>query len=411
MSQSPAEILNWLTRFPYHAFFQSINSENDRYGQFEWIAAWGSDGCLKIQDFSELATYLKHPEYHWFGGFSYALIETLEPIIRLKKHATISLPEVFLFAADGVIFKRKHRTQAEIIITSESHPNMPAIKHDLDSNHVFVTSTLEYIHYQNIINDILNEIFSGNVYELNFTCEFIVNGRLPLQQLYHQLAAVSQVPFSFWFSWDNVMLLGNSPERFLAKRNQLLVAQPIKGTIIRGKDGAEDFFNWQQLQSNVRFQAENVMIVDLMRNDFHKICLPHSVTVPDLFAVQSLNNLFHLYSTITGVCRQDVTIKDILQAIFPTGSMTGAPKIKAIQLINNYEITGRGAYSGALGYILPSGDFDFSVIIRTLIYDVLRELGSFHVGGAIIAESKAEEEWNELLLKARNIQQVLRSLI
>lgn len=408
---SPDSILSWLTQFPYHTFLQSFNNQNDKYSQFEWIAAWATESCLKIETLAALDICLKNnPEKYWFGGFSYSLIESIEPNVKLKKKASIPFSEVFLFAAEGVVLKPKGGQPITHIFSDKKPEWSSLFNENQHLSSILANPVLEYSDYQQLIKQVLDEIYAGNTYELNLTCEFLATGNLAAKQFYRLLSNVSQAPFTYWFAWNHKLLIGSSPERFLAKRDQLLIAQPIKGTIAQKNTLQENINAIRQLQSNDRFQAENVMIVDLMRNDFYRICLPHSVEVPQLFAVQTLNNLFHLYSTITGICRPETTLGEIIRAVFPTGSMTGAPKIKTIQLIDNYEVTGRSAYSGSLGYILPGGDFDFAVVIRTLIYEALQQQISFHVGGAIIAESDPIEEWNELLLKANNIQQCLRNL-
>lgn len=193
----------------------------------------------------------------------------------------------------------------------------------------------------------------------------------------------------------------------MKKKGNRLVSQPIKGTIRRGKTPDEDEQLKQQLRQDEKELAENMMIVDLVRNDLAKSCRPGSIKVEEMFGIYGFRHVYQMISTISGELRQEVPFTDALKNAFPMGSMTGAPKKKVMELIDQYENSSRGLYSGSVGYISPDGDFDFNVVIRTLLYDQLNSNLSFQVGGAITYDSVPEKEYDECLLKAQAMLEVL----
>lgn len=194
----------------------------------------------------------------------------------------------------------------------------------------------------------------------------------------------------------------------MAKRGQKLISQPIKGTIRRGKNEAEDADLKQELFLSPKNRSENVMIVDLVRNDLARSCQAGSVKVEELFGIYTFSTVHQMISTISGKLQAGVNEIEAIQRAFPMGSMTGAPKVRSMQLIEQLESSRRGLYSGAIGYFAPDGDFDFNVVIRTLLYDQLRRYLSLQVGGAIVFDSSPEEEYAECVLKAERIRELLR---
>ncbi|MGI8636082.1 MAG: chorismate-binding protein, partial [Segetibacter sp.] len=202
-------------------------------------------------------------------------------------------------------------------------------------------------------------------------------------------------------------LLSASPERYLKKVKDKLVSQPIKGTLARSPDDlCVDGLVKKQLKESAKDRSENVMIVDLVRNDLSKICEEGSVTVEELFGIYSFPLVHHMISTVVGNLKKGTSFSDILKATFPMGSMTGAPKKKVMELIDQYEESPRGIYSGTVGYFTPEKDFDFNVVIRSIVYDKTSKHVSFHAGGAITDSSVPEKEYEECLLKARAMLQV-----
>lgn len=198
-------------------------------------------------------------------------------------------------------------------------------------------------------------------------------------------------------------------ERFLKKEGNKLISQPIKGTIRRGSEPTEDQALAEQLQNDPKERAENVMIVDLVRNDLARSSTPGSVQVEELFGIYPFPIVHQMTSTVSSRLRTECSGLDALKAAFPMGSMTGAPKIMSMQLIDRYELTRRGIYSGAIGYFTPEGNFDFNVVIRTLVYDASRQYASLQVGSAITYDSIPEKEYEECFVKIKGWIEALES--
>ena len=260
--------------------------------------------------------------------------------------------------------------------------------------------------YQFAIAQILELIAAGDIYQANYTEQFSrVLPCLPAQ-LYERLRAQNPSPFAAFLEWDDFAIVSNSPEKFLSLRNRVLEAQPIKGTIARGRDAVEDEKRKYQLRHSTKDRAENVMIVDLLRNDLGRVCEYGSVCVPRLFEVQTFATLHHLVSTVRGTLRADCDAVDAIRAAFPCGSITGAPKIRAMQIIDELESTRRGAAMGAIGLLRFNGDMDLNVAIRTMT--CVSGQAFFNVGGGIVADSTVDDEHGEMQLKARAMETALR---
>lgn len=260
--------------------------------------------------------------------------------------------------------------------------------------------------YQLAIAQILELIAAGDIYQANYTERFSRVLPCPPAQLYERLRAQNPSPFAAFLEWDDFAIVSNSPEKFLSLRNRVLEAQPIKGTIARGRDAVEDAKRKYQLQNSTKDRAENVMIVDLLRNDLGRICEYGSVCVPKLFEVQTFPPLHHLVSTVRGTLRADCDAVDAIRAAFPCGSITGAPKIRAMQIIDELESARRGAAMGAVGFFRFNGDMNWNVAIRTIT--CVDGKAFFNVGGGIVADSLAQEEYAEMQLKARAMETALR---
>ena len=263
--------------------------------------------------------------------------------------------------------------------------------------------------YQANVRRIQDAIRAGDVYELNYCVEFFAESALlePLA-LYEALGTRSPMPFSAFMKLGDRYLMGASPERFLKKTGRQLRSQPIKGTIRRGLNPVEDARLRQQLLTSEKERAENLMIVDLVRNDLARSAETGTVRVDELFGIYGFRHVFQMISTVSATLRADLSWTDAIRHAFPMGSMTGAPKIRSMQLIDELEVSRRGVYSGALGYVTPDSDFDFSVVIRSLLYDARQQYASFSVGSAITYDADPAHEWAECLLKASAIRAVLR---
>jgi para-aminobenzoate synthetase component I len=281
--------------------------------------------------------------------------------------------------------------------------------HAITPNHKVKVSPLTTKEdYFSTIKAIQNHIEEGDMYELNFCMGFTFEGENwdPIIG-FRDLMEKSPMPFSSLVKAKEKYLIGASPERFLKKEGNKLIAQPIKGTIKRGKDAVEDEILKDQLLNSEKERAENLMIVDLMRNDLSKISETGSVDVEELFGVYPFSKVHQMISTVTSKIISEVGLKEIFHATFPMGSMTGAPKIKCMELIERYENFQRGWFSGTLGHVQPNGDFDFNVVIRSIIFDRIEGKGYFAVGSAITFDADAGYEYEECLLKASAIMEVL----
>ena len=264
------------------------------------------------------------------------------------------------------------------------------------------TSKKDYLEH---VNQLKKEIQYGNIYEVNYCQEFYAENYnlIDGEALYFKLNKLTQAPFSSYIRLNNFELFCGSPERFIKKRNSKIISQPIKGTKKRGSSQEEDELLKANLLSDPKERSENVMIVDLVRNDLSKIALKNSVKVDELFGIYSFKTVHQMISTISCEIPKEVNFIAILKALFPMGSMTGAPKISALKLIEKHEEFKRGIYSGAMGYFSPNGDFDFNVVIRTLVYNSSNNYLSCSVGGAITIQSNPEAEYDECFTKIQSI--------
>lgn len=267
------------------------------------------------------------------------------------------------------------------------------------------TSSVADTAYRAAIAHIRDYIAAGDIYQANLTRRFQAPLPCPPKGVYERLVAAHPMPFSALLDWDDLAIVSNSPERFVRLRGRDLLAQPIKGTMRRGRTPHEDKQLHEALRHSEKDRAENVMIVDLLRNDLGRVCEYGSVQVPQLWQIESFPTLHHLVSTVTGILRPELDGIDALKVLFPCGSITGAPKIRAMQIIDALEPARRGAAMGAIGYFGFNGDMEWNVAIRTI---TCRNGQAFwHAGGGIVWDSEADSEWRELHLKASAIRAVL----
>jgi para-aminobenzoate synthetase component 1 len=273
-------------------------------------------------------------------------------------------------------------------------------------------AALQKSKYIEHIEQIRSLIKAGDFYEMNYCFELISEAKIAqAYPFYQRFSNFSAAPFSAFFQdkKQDLHLFCASPERYLQKAGSWVISQPIKGTIARDlEDPVSNELLGKSLLNSEKDRAENVMIVDLVRNDFYKVCEAGSVSVPELFGLHQFQKVQHLISTVEGKLENGNDIFDLIAASFPMGSMTGAPKTRVLQWIEELENFKRGLYSGAVGYLTPSGDADFNVVIRSMIYQASSSQLSYPVGGAITWDSRAESEWEECLVKAKPIEELLQ---
>lgn len=263
-------------------------------------------------------------------------------------------------------------------------------------------------HYIAAYGRVRQHILRGDVYELNYCLPFAMEGRLyDPAACWLQMQGQQNAPMGALYRQENAWLLCCSPERFLKKCGNELITQPIKGTRPRGLNDEDDRVKREELYHSEKERAENVMIVDLARNDLGRVARTGSVQVQELFGIHSFPSVHQMISTVSAELKTGITFMDILTALYPMGSMTGAPKIRAMEIIRETESQPRGLFSGTVGYIDPDGDFDFNVVIRSIIYDDSNGTIHYPAGSAITAYSDPEQEFEECLLKANGMRKAL----
>jgi para-aminobenzoate synthetase component 1 len=403
--------LHWANTFETACYFDS-NEYPSKYSKFECLIAAGVEDELKANIGNALAqidAFVKNQDRIIPGFLSYDLKNELE-VLESKNPDYLHFP-------DAYFFKPHHHltiSRQEVEISSE---NPEAVWEEINqiqlgestlNFHGTVAQRFSQSEYIATVKKLQEHIQQGDTYEVTLCQEFYAeHANLSPLTAFIALNKVSPTPFASFFKQQNHYILSATPERYLAKRGNTLLSQPIKGTARRSAAKEEDEKIKQGLAQSEKERAENVMIVDLVRNDLTRCALPGTVKVDELFGVYSFTQVHQLISTISCQVNQEQSFSNILKATFPMGSMTGAPKIRAMQLIEQYERSKRGVYSGSVGYIQPNGDFDFNVIIRSMLYNATTKYLSFQVGGAITAKSIPEEEYEECLLKAKAISQVL----
>lgn len=408
-----ARALQWAADFPFCAYFEP-NDVAYPHGPFARRLAVRRTPAVSPNSLAELEHWLRQPsESPRCGLLTYDLKNEVE---ALHSHNPDGLewPTMHFFEPEIWLEWQHHTlevhtssavsTPAEVVaqILAARPPASPI------PGPLAFQARMPKVEYLAAVESIREDILNGEVYELNLCQEFYAeNVALDPVTVFLRLQEASPTPFAGFYRWQDRYLLCASPERFLRRQGSTLLSQPIKGTIRRGATPEADQQQRLTLLHDEKERAENLMIVDLVRNDLARVAETGSVQVPELFGLYSFRHVWQMISTVQATARPDLGLVDALRAAFPMGSMTGAPKIRAMQLIEHYERTRRGLYSGSIGYVLPSGDFDFNVVIRSLQYRQETGYLSFQVGSAITYDSVPEREYEECLLKAQAILDVL----
>lgn len=408
-------MLNWANRFSIFCFL-----DNQQYDlsvpAFECMLA---AGCKKKvvaaagNAFDTLKQFVESEKPEWlFGHLGYDLKNETEDLY--SDHADgIGFDDLHFFVPEFVVKLKA----GEVQIYSEHNPSavfleilsLPGSIATKVPSSVKIHTRIGRSRYIDIIRALRSHILRGDCYEINFCQEFYAEQvQMEPLYLYHRLAGLSPNPFSVCYKVQNKYCLCASPERYLSKKGSRIFSQPIKGTSKRDlQDAGKDKVQKEYLLSSAKEKSENVMVVDLVRNDLSRFCEPGSVRVEELFGLYSFPQVHQMISTVSGTIKKDICWTDCIRASFPMGSMTGAPKKKVMELIEQYEQTKRGLFSGSIGYVDPSGDFDFNVVIRSLFYNADTGYISFQAGSGITFYSDAEQEYEECLLKAEAIKSIL----
>lgn len=406
------QALQWANQFEVCCCLDS-NDYSDPYSSYDFLLAAGAAHQLHTKTGSAFnalkAFYDLHPGWI-FGMLSHELKNELEDL-RSAHEDKLGFPDLFFFVPEYLIAVKNGI--AAVLIGSSALLDLIR-KSDCDnpchSDHIpAIRPKIDKATYLRKVEELRAAIARGDIYEVTFCQEFFAeNAVIDPYQVYLNLSELSPTPFSGFFKLADRYILSASPERFLCRRGDRLFSQPIKGTAKRSADAAEDEQISAALLNNSKEQAENVMIVDLVRNDLTKSAVKGSVKVEELFGIYTFPQVHQMISTISCEISPEIHPVDAVRNTFPAGSMTGAPKVRAMELIEETERSRRGIYSGSFGYFEPNGDFDFNVVIRTILYNQSQRYLSFQVGGAITFASSAESEYEECLLKASAIIKTLK---
>lgn len=403
------KMLNWLA--PFGIFCCLDNSGyNLAPHREECLVGVGASDFVQGDDLRKVASFFEQGR-PLFGHLAYELMHGFHGVPATKT-SKIGFP-LFYFFVPQIVLEIKKATL--VIYADEPQTVFDGInkqrtpdeeKEGLSLEPKPVISKEAYLKK---IHSLQEHILRGDCYEINFCQEFFVeDAALSPLRAFKKLMAVSPTPYAALYRLHDKYLLCASPERFLLKQEATLLSQPMKGTIKRERSSfIKDEALKDALRQSAKDRAENVMIVDLVRNDLTRVCHPGSVKVDELFGIQTFPQVHQMVSTISGELRDGVAFPQIIEALFPMGSMTGAPKRRVMQLIDEYEPSARGIFSGSVGYIKPDGDFDFNVVIRSIMYNQTAKHLSYQVGSGITFYSDAEKEWEECMLKAEAIRRVL----
>jgi len=403
--------LQWASSYSSVCYLDS-NGFDDPYTKFDTLIAIGSKAEITASRgtaFDQLQAFRKDNP-GWLCGFlGYDLKNEVEKLSS-KNSDGLGFPDLHFFAPEHLVIIKGNK--AEIISDDPKHVlsvinEQELITHDNQPS-INLKSRFTKQEYIDTVTAIQEHITRGDIYVTNFCQEFYADDvQIDPLHVFTQLNSVSPNPFSTFLKWNNNYILGASPERFLAKRGSKLISQPIKGTAKRHDDLKADELVKQELRNHPKELQENVMIVDLVRNDLTKSAKQGTVKTEELFGIHSFRQVHQMISTVVCELKDDVPAIQAVKNTFPMGSMTGAPKISAMQLMEQYERSKRGIYSGAVGYFNPDNDFDFNVVIRSLLYNTNNGYLSFHAGSAITYHADAEKEYEECLLKAKAVLEVL----
>jgi para-aminobenzoate synthetase component 1 len=441
------QLLEWSLQFEEIVWLDS-NNYQENYGEFDAILAAGAFTAIKTdaqQAFNQLKEYQETTKDWIFGYLSYDLKNDVENLTS-RNFDELDFPDLYFFQPQKLFLLKNDQLEMQYLrmVDDEIEEDFAKIKKSppspqrgssvnykesfedkketanrkqrtdnseprTDNSQPSMNSRISKETYLKKVETMLAYIQRGDIYEANFCQEFFAENReIEPVSVFRELNEISGPPFATFLKLEEHYLLSASPERYLKKSGTKLISQPIKGTARRADNSTEDLEIAQKLSEDPKEQSENVMIVDLVRNDLSKIAAKGSVQVNELCKVYSFKQVHQMISTVSAEIATGIHPVEALRATFPMGSMTGAPKVSAMKIIEELEETKRGLYSGAVGYFTPNGDFDFNVVIRSILYNSAKKYVSFSVGGAITAGSVPEKEYEECLLKAAAMRQALK---
>ena len=416
-SEFKTQLLLWSQQFR-EAIFLDSNNYDQKYSSYDAVLAVDAFTSVKTDEhnaFEDLKQYQQITKDWLFGYLSYDLKNDTEEL-KSSNHDGLHFPDVFFFQPKKLFLLKEDQLEIQYLnmCDDEVEEDLEDIRNQKSEisqkSEIKIQQRISKESYLEKVSTMLENIHRGDIYEANFCMEFFAeNASLNPIETYTRLNAISEPPFAVFFKNNKQFLLSASPERYLRKENDKIISQPIKGTAKRHADVQEDENIRQELLANEKERSENIMIVDLVRNDLSRTASKGSVEVEELCGSYTFKQVHHLISTVVSTVESDKSPIEIIKTTFPMGSMTGAPKISAMKIIEDLEETKRGLYSGAVGYFTPDNNFDFNVVIRSILYNQENNYVSFSVGSAITSLSVPEKEYEECLLKAKAMREVLET--
>lgn len=416
------QLLKWSQTFQEIVFLDSNTTSNhhDKYSQFDYLLA--VDGFTSIKTdtqngFDKLNEFQKHNQDWLFGFLSFDLKEDTHQIASQQINF-LGFPDLYFFQPKKLIIVKNKQAHFLYLplFDDEIDVDFEAIN---SLNHNFETIEKREVDFQlrtpktdylKSASQLLKEIQLGNIYEVNYCVEFYKDHfEINPVSTFNKLNQLAKSPFAAFVSIHDFYVMSASPERYLLRRENKVVSQPIKGTAQRFENVEADEKSKNDLKSNAKEISENVMIVDLVRNDLSITAKKNTVKVEELCEIYTFNQVHQMISTVVSEVEDEISSVELLKTTFPMGSMTGAPKHSALKLIDKYENFKRGIYSGAIGYFDPKGNFDFNVVIRTLLYNAQTKYLSYSAGSALTSQANAAHEYEECLLKAQILSKLFNT--
>lgn len=409
------QLLFWAQQFREVIFLDS-NEYLQKYSNYDCVLAVDAFTSITTDyhnAFEDLKQYQQTTKDWIFGYLTYDLKNDTEEL-QSQNFDGLDFPDLFFFQPKKLFLLKGNQLEIqylnmcgdEIEVDFES-----VIKYSeatIETNKsILIQQRISKEFYLEKVSKMLSYIIDGDIYEANFCMEFYAEGTINPVTKFQRLNEISKPPFAVYLKNNKQFLLSASPERYLKRDGELVISQPIKGTSKRFSNSIEDEISKQNLALDTKERSENIMITDLVRNDLSRTAQKGSVQVEELCGVYSFLQVHQMISTITSIVDNQITAVEILKTTYPMGSMTGSPKISAMKIIEELEETKRGLYSGTVGYFTPNGDFDFNVVIRSILYNQEKQYISFSVGSAITSKSVPEKEYEECLLKANAMLNVL----
>jgi len=406
-------MLSWANRFGIFCFLDNHRYQTN-YHSVECLLAVGNKSSFIANAgtaLNDLQNFINKKPRWLFGHLGYDLKNDIESVTSSYK-SRIGFPDIFFFEPKMII--RLSEKEMEIESEDDAGKIFEEIMKNNETNTfqkdpVNIEQRVSKKEYIDIIEQLKKHILRGDCYEINFCMEFFAEDATadPIL-IYQKLSNTSPNPFSALYKLEDKWLICASPERFLKKEGNKILSQPIKGTSSRFlKDDSKDKKSKEELYASEKDRSENVMVVDLVRNDLARVCKEGTVKVDELFGIYSFPQVHQMISTVSGELKDEISFTEIIRSTFPMGSMTGAPKRRVMELIDQYERSGRGIFSGAVGYITPENDFDLNVVIRSIMYNTSEKYLSFMAGSGITFYSDAEKEYEECLLKAAAMRKAI----